>query len=259
MGILIFDFDGTIHDSMCIYAPAVRACQKEYAARGLLPDREVSDAEIRSYLGLTTAQMWQAFAPHLSKEQREEGGQYIYREMSRLARAGNARLYDGAVCMLQELRAQGHRLVFLSNCSEAYMKLHQEVFGLDHIFHEMYCAGQFDWESKPQIVRRLIPAWRQAADRAGCKEPLVIISIGDRYTDMEIKLAQTIHTSGCQDLNSAQVEDAGSVGQAVIIRTIFCAYGFGTPEEGENADATVHSVQQIPEQISEQISSRSQM
>ena len=229
MAILIFDFDGTIHDSMCIYAPAVRACQREYAARGLLPEREVPDAEIRGYLGLTAAQMWEAFAPHLSRAQREEGSQYIYREMERLARAGKARLYDGAVSMLQELKAQGHRLVFLSNCSGAYMDLHRDVFGLDHIFHEMYCAGQFDWEPKPQIVRRLIPGWKAAAfpgapgQQAGT--PLRIISIGDRYTDMEIKQALVT---------------------GVKIMAVFCAYGFGMLEEGAAADAVVDSVEQIP-------------
>jgi len=128
--------------------------------------------------------------------------------------------------MLQDLEANGYYLVFLSNCSEAYMKLHQEVFGLDRIFHEMHCAGQFDWEDKPQIVRRLIPAWTKNVN---------IISIGDRYTDMAIRQA-------------AHPPDAVSAGKTVI-KTVFCTYGFGTPEEGKGADALAHSAGQIPEAI----------
>jgi len=226
MAVLIFDFDGTIHDSMCIYAPAVRACQQTYAAMGLLPDREVPDAQIRSYLGLTAAQMWQSFAPHLSKEQQEEGSRFIYREMEQLARNGTARLYEGAVSMLKELRQKGHRLIFLSNCSRNYMQLHQEVFGLDHIFHEMYCAEQFDWEPKPWIVRRLLPGWMSAAEAGKAPEQEMMIAIGDRYTDMEIRQA-------------AKASDAA-------VRTIFCAYGFGSLQEGTDADAVVYSVEEIP-------------
>lgn len=233
--ILIFDFDGTIHDSMRIYAPAVRACQKEYAAKGLLPDREVTDEEIRGYLGLTAAQMWQTFAPHLSEEQRKEGSEYIYREMHQLARAGKARLFDGAVSMLQELKNEGYLLVFLSNCSEAYMKLHQEVFRLERIFHEMYCAGQFDWAPKPEIVRSLIPGWKERFGAGSGQGLLRIISIGDRYTDMEIRQA-------VQNRNGQGERD-------VVIQTVFCTYGFGTPEEGTGADALAQSISQIPKAI----------
>ena len=222
MAVLIFDYDGTIHDSMCIYAPAVRACHRMLAEKGLLPAEEVTDDRIRSYLGLTAMEMWKEFAPALTKAQHEEGSQFIYREMTRLALQGKARLYDGALDTLQVLKAQGHRLVFLSNCSEGYMDLHTRIFGLDQYFDEMYCSGEFNWIEKRQIVRQLIPGWKQLPVWT---QGLQVIAIGDRYKDMEIAKAD----------------------KEIPVKTIFCKYGFGEPEEGRFADAVLGSVPEMPE------------
>ena len=234
MAILIFDFDGTLHESIRIYEPAVRACVYEMRKAGKYKP-EPSSEQIMEYLGLTTQQMWNAFAPELSLEEREENGQFIYREMRRLIREGQAQLFDGTFDMLVQLKAQGHTLAFLSNCSVAYMEENAKAFHLRDYFDEMYCAEQFDWLSKPQIVKILIPGWEsssgadsgllnknQITDPAAC----TIISIGDRIYDMEIANA--------------------SEG----IRTIFCAYGYGQPEEAENADEIVYSPSEIPASVS---------
>ena len=229
MAILIFDFDGTIHDSMCIYAPAVRACHRKLVAEGLMPEREISDAQIRSYLGLTAMDMWKDFAPDLTEQQHEEGSQFIYREMTRLALEGKAKLYDGAREVLTVLKEQGHYLVFLSNCSQGYMDLHAGIFGLNRYFDEMYCSGQFDWIEKWQIIKQLIPAWKTLP--AWTPDPL-IIAVGDRYKDMEI-------------VNAVPPEQ-----KKRFMRTVFCAYGFGEASEGQQADAVAESVKELPDCIS---------
>lgn len=225
MAVLIFDFDGTLHDSMRIYAPAVRFCHRKLVEGGLLPDRVVPEEEIRGYLGLTAAQMWQQFAPNLTEEQHQTGSRTIYQEMARLTKAGVARLYDGAQDVLKELKESGHRLVFLSNCSVNYMDLHTRTFGLDQYFDEIYCAEQFDWAEKPQIVRQLIPGW----------DVRLIIAIGDRFKDMEIVRAA-----------SEPGEIPLQNGSKPEIKTVFCTYGFGSPEEGKNADAIAASILDIP-------------
>lgn len=229
MAILIIDFDGTIHDSMCIYAPAVRACHDMLAEQGLMAPGEVPDALIRGYLGLTALEMWKEFAPSLSEEQQQEGSRYIGREMARLAMQGEAKLYDGAIQALAALKQQGHRLVFLSNCSKGYMDMHTRVFHLDRYFDEMYCSEQFDWEEKWMIVRKLIPEWKS---RFG---DIPIMVIGDRYKDMEIARAISPEQNG---------------GEETPVRKIFCSYGFGDPEEGKDADITAKSVRVLPDCVS---------
>ena len=226
MAILIFDFDGTIHDSMRIYAPAVRFCHRQMVYAGIMKDREVTDEEIRSYLGLTASQMWKQFAPDLPETQRQEGSRIIYGEMARLAKAGAARLYQGVPEVLDKLKKEGHKLVFLSNCSVEYMDLHRDVFRLDRFFDEMYCAAQFGWISKPEIVGKLLSGW---ICQSGHVYQETVISIGDRKYDMEIAGAKT----------------KGDV----TINTIFCAYGFGNPEEGESAGFIVNSVWDIPDAV----------
>ena len=50
---LIFDYDGTLHETMRIYGPAFRKNYENLVSRGLAPAREFSDAEISGWLGFT--------------------------------------------------------------------------------------------------------------------------------------------------------------------------------------------------------------
>ena len=53
---LLFDYDGTLHDSLAIYAPAVLAAYDDLASRGLAlgdpPDRET----IQRWIGMTPSE-----------------------------------------------------------------------------------------------------------------------------------------------------------------------------------------------------------
>ena len=69
---LIFDYDGTLHETMRIYGPAFRKNYENLVSRGLAPAREFSDAEISGWLGFTAADMWNRFAPQLSDEEKAD-------------------------------------------------------------------------------------------------------------------------------------------------------------------------------------------
>ena len=59
---LIFDYDGTIHDTMRIYRPAVRRAFQWLREQGhTVP--ETSDRQIASWLGMNTRDMWNSFLP----------------------------------------------------------------------------------------------------------------------------------------------------------------------------------------------------
>ena len=51
---LLFDYDGTLHETMRIYGPAFRMACEDLAARGLIEPRHDSDAEIAAWLGFST-------------------------------------------------------------------------------------------------------------------------------------------------------------------------------------------------------------
>lgn len=49
---LLFDYDGTLHDSLAIYAPAVRAAYDALAARGLAEGEPPGVEAIRRWIGM---------------------------------------------------------------------------------------------------------------------------------------------------------------------------------------------------------------
>ena len=122
--------------------------------------------------------------------------------------------------MLMELKDKGHKLVYLSACHISYKCVHRDYFHLDRYFDEMYCSEEFGWIHKYEIVSKLMEKWEQEQEKC-----LNIAAIGDRFSDMQISRA----SDG--------------------IKTIWCSYGFGSPDEGGDADRTVCSPAQIPEII----------
>lgn len=207
---IIFDYDGTLHNCLLIYAPAFRAVCGILADEGRLPQRTYTDAEIGSWLGLPSAEMWATFAPTLPMEQRQRASQYIYHSMITAIDAGRAQLYPGAAATLSALKAAGHKLYFLSNCQHRYMQAHRLAFKLDDYFDEMYCAEDMGWRTKADIYPDILAA-----------HPGSYLVIGDRRHDMEIAAQHKLPAIGC-------------------------AYGYGTADELEPACCIANSPGDIP-------------
>lgn len=216
---LIFDYDGTLHNTMDIYEPAFKKAYHEMISAGLRSPKNFSREEISRWLGYSAIDMWNSFAPDLKPEQRLYYSNVVGREMYRLIKEGSAHLYDGAKNLLSELRSQGHRLIFLSNCKIAYMETHKEIFHLDDYFHMFYCAENFGWAPKEEIFHTIFADVKKLE---GTDDPssLRFIAIGDRFHD--------IHLANCHGLPS-----------------IGCTYGFGTPEELSSATYLAHSLYEL--------------
>lgn len=209
MANLIFDYDGTLHDCIRIYAPAFRRAYAQLVSDGAMPEREWEEAELSRWLGYSARDMWDAFAPNLPPEQKERCSQIIGREMLRAVQAGEARLYPGVPSLLDQLRTNGHRLILLSNCKRAYLEAHRVHFQLDQYFTSCFCGEDFNWIPKQVILRQMLPELNG--------ETLVI---GDRVHDME-----AARQNG--------------------LRAIGCAYGYGTPEELHSASAVVSTPREL--------------
>lgn len=207
---IIFDYDGTLHNCLLIYAPAFRAVCNKLESEGLIPHRDYTDEEIGSWLGLPSAEMWSKFAPDLPPETRRAASEFVYRGMISAINDGVAQLYPGATAVLRELKAAGHKLFFLSNCQHKYMAAHTAAFGLTDFFDDMYCAEDFDWRTKADIYPEIAAA-----------HPGSFVMIGDRRHDMEVATCHHIPAIGC-------------------------AYGYGTPDELAPAQHIAHSVEEIP-------------
>ena len=71
---LIFDYDGTIHDTLRIYEPALRRAFKWLEEEHGVRVPHTSRQRIASWLGMNRREMWDSFLPGLPVELREEAG-----------------------------------------------------------------------------------------------------------------------------------------------------------------------------------------
>ena len=156
MRTVVFDYDGTLHETLRIYAPAFRENYAYMVSAGLLPAREIMDGEIASWLGYTAGDMWREFAPGLTPEQALAAGRRVQEGMQRRIRDGTARLYPEVPEMMDRLKDEGYRLVFLSNCKTVYLEAHRKRFPLDRWFDAYYWAEAEDWRPKEDILRKII-------------------------------------------------------------------------------------------------------
>lgn len=206
---LFFDFDGTIHESIKIYYPAFMKGYHYLVEQGHAEAKHFTPEEVSQWLGYNSRDMWQSFMPGLPDDVRLTVSQIVGTEMRRLLDNGEGALYEGVEQTLSALRDAGHILVFLSNCSPAYMASGTQAFGLERYFHHFYCSGMFDQITKAEVLERI---------KSQFEGPMAII--GDRIHDME-------------------------AGRANSITTIGCLYGYGKPEEFDQADRLITSIHEL--------------
>jgi len=211
---LIFDYDGTIHNSMKTYAPAFRTAYRWLAENGYVSaEREYTDKEISYWLGFNSTDMWNNFQPDLSLEVREKARRILGKDMADRVKRGEGELFPHTEETLAKLKSDGYTLIFLSNCRRAYMNLHTNVFGLDRFFDRFYCCEDYNFIPKYRIFREI------KKNHSGN-----FIVIGDRFHDIETAVKNGL-------------------------RSIGCSYGYGSPEELSSADIVVSDIRQIPEAV----------
>lgn len=209
MASLVFDYDGTLHDSLLIYAPAFRLCYDYLVKKEIAIPRNWQDGEISHWLGFSAREMWASFMPVLSQSERDMCSAMIGEEMIRMTLAGRSKLYPHALNVLQQLCDKGHELIFLSNCKHSYMNAHRDYWGLDKYFSSFYCTEDFLYAPKWQIFDFF---------KANCSKDCIII--GDRRQDIEV----------------AKIHQLLSIG---------CNYGYGEMEELNDATIRINTVEEI--------------
>lgn len=213
MAELIFDYDGTIHNSMKTYAPAFRDTMKWLSDNGYVEPRTYADSEISCWLGFNSTDMWGNFHPELDISIREKARKLLGDNMAERVENGEGALFEGAEETLSQLKANGHKLIFLSNCRVHYMERHRRVFKLDRFFDRFYCCEEYDFIPKYEIFRRF-----------SAEHPGKYIVIGDRFHDIETAVKNGLPSIGC-------------------------AYGYGSADELKAADIIVESITEIPHAV----------
>jgi phosphoglycolate phosphatase len=183
---IFFDYDGTLHNSIKIYAPAFRKAYAYLVQEGIAEQREWSHKEISYWLGFNPQEMWKNFMPGLEESIRAKCSGMIGEEMKSLTEGGSPELYEGAIDTLEYLKSKGYRLVFISNCRRSYREAHNLLFRLGDYFEELACSEEYDFIPKYEILRQIKD-----------KYPENMVIIGDRMQDMEAGKKNKIYTIGC--------------------------------------------------------------
>lgn len=206
---IFFDYDGTLHDSIRIYAPAFRVAFDFLVEEGYTEHRQWSDDEIAKWLGHSTKAMWDDFMPDLDEDVKSTCGRIIGEEMMRLMKNNKAKLYDGAVETLEYLREKGYTIVFISNCNSDYKKEAAIIENLGIYFDAMVCAEDYEYIPKHEILADIIEDY-----------PKECVIVGDRIHDIE-------------------------AGKKNNIATIGCSYGFLQEGELDSADIIINDIREL--------------
>lgn len=183
---IVFDYDGTLHDSIRIYAPAIRKAQEYLVGKGLNNRAEITDKEATKWIGATAPEMWGDFAPDLPEEEMRHCSRLVGDEMVKLTLEGKAMLYPRAEYTLMELKRRGFTMLFLSNCKTGYMEAHREYFKLDRFFSGYFCSEAFGYIPKYEIFDSVKERWQGD-----------FIIVGDRSQDIEIAERNGLTSIGC--------------------------------------------------------------
>lgn len=192
---LLFDYDGTLHDSAAIYPSAFRHMYQSMVEDGIALPRVWQDGEITKWLGFNAPDMWRDFMPSLSAKQADHYGSLIGQWMGQAIADGKASLYPHTEEVLDALKQRGYSLFLLSNCRASYLEAHRKAFRLDRFFDAYYPAQDYGFRPKADIFPFIQD-----------QHPGSFVVIGDRFHDMQ--LAQQNH-----------------------LPAIGCRYGFGSDEE----------------------------
>lgn len=209
--VFIFDYDGTCYETLGIYGEAVRKAEKWANCQGFFASHSSEDRFLRKYLGVNAGDMWEEFMPDAPEDIRRQGSLIVQEGMLEGIRLNLGGLYEGIPRLLEKLKAAGHVLLILSNCTIKYRDAHWKAYGLDRWFSEFYCSEAFGGIPKEEIFKTLSKEY-----------PGEYLMIGDRHSDMK-------------------------VGYEHGFGTVACDYGYGSQKELETADYHAKSVQELEE------------
>lgn len=258
--VIIFDFDGTLHETMHIYKPAIVSVVKWLNEECGVQVEMPSDRRISSWLGMNMADMWRDFMPELDLDLRQKAGRMVGDWMQENLRKGKGRLYDGVEEMLDSLCAKGYLLAMLSNCGNHHAQVQWDIYGLERWFTVFFTCETWNGIPKHEILKDI------AADFSGAMEKSPVKRDGLPMTETAGIISPN-RTGGEPDHKNensgngkeqyqifAYVGDRDSdlaAAQAVGAPFIGCLYGYGSRGELEESTAFAGKPAEIAERLGE--------
>ena len=130
--LVVFDVDGTLHDTFRWWSPIIRAGLQRFCAQNGIAAPMPSDAEAEAVVGMKDAGVWAPFLPEPHKHRWQDLRAVVLpMEVEEVSR-GVDYLFAGVRPMLTHLRELGVKVALASNCRRVYMGAMQHGQGLAH-------------------------------------------------------------------------------------------------------------------------------
>lgn len=209
MNNIILDYDGTLHQSLKLYKKAFGEAYQYLVDNNKAKAKEWQDHELQQWLGVNYKEMWAKFMPELDEETRNKCSDIIANSMIKNIENGQAVLFPNVIETLEKLKEDNRKVIFLSNCNEAYMNAHIKYFGLDKYFCDFYCSSMYDYAPKYEIFNVIKE-----------KHDGEFVVVGDRVKDIEVGVVHNIPS-------------------------VACTYGYGSEDEFVNATYKIGDISEL--------------
>jgi phosphoglycolate phosphatase len=179
--LLVFDWDGTLMDSI---GPIVACTQATLQELGL---RQLPEEMIRGTIGLGLRETIDILSPGSDDEMY---GRILecYRKHWVSAWRDVPLLFEGVVPMLQDLAAEGYLLAVATGKSRRGLDYALQQTGLDRLFHSTRTADEAFSKPHPQMLLDVL-------DELGVR-PEEAVMIGDTTYDLEMARNARTHSIG---------------------------------------------------------------
>lgn len=174
--LVVFDIDGTLHDTFRWWAPTIRAGLQRFAQLHGMDVVMPTDAFAEAVVGMKDAGVWAPFLPEAHQHRWQELRAVVLpMEVEEVSR-GVDYLFTGTRELLLHLRAIGVKVALASNCRRTYMGAMQNGQGLAALTDWQFCLDSPGVATKTDMLKSALAA-------AG--HPARVVMVGDREPDHE--------------------------------------------------------------------------
>jgi phosphoglycolate phosphatase len=161
--LVVFDFDGTLADSLGPALAVYNRLAPELGLRTVVDLEAARSMPTRTLLKQLGVRFWRL--PRVVRAFQEAAAEH----------AAELRLHDGVAAVLRDLHARGHRLGILSSNREDAIRTCLRVNGVEEVF--AFVIGYPKLFGKAKALRRILRS--EGADRGG------LLFVGDELRDVE--------------------------------------------------------------------------
>src|SRR5262245_12899557 len=117
--LVVFDVDGTVHDTFRWWAPVIRRGLQRFAETTGIPIAMPSDVEAEAVVGMRDAGVWAPFLPAEHKHRWQDLRAVVVPMEVATLNTGADYLFPGVRELLPHLRRLGVKVALASNCRSA--------------------------------------------------------------------------------------------------------------------------------------------